>query len=310
MKRQVKVSVGASASRSVSESAGEVLAVTGTGLLDTYSGALAAYSVSRRLRDGYTGALLRVRRSSDNAEQDIGYVAGTGEIDTAALTTFVGAGDGFATTLYDQSGNSLNLAQSTAASQPVIVSAGVVNTVGTNTKPTLIFSGSQDMTRASTDLSAAHAFTLLTTIRRESDAATTFYVGFGDVGTTNGAFNAGAPASAGANVSFRARANSGSSPTLTSSTAAAPVNLVVLSDCSFSGQTKRIRTNAGSFVSNTATLTGTVDFTLSTNTLRLGGGASTPSFIGRLSEFIIWPSTSIAGTTDADSDLMTYYGIP
>ncbi len=56
--------------------------------LNTYVGALAAYS-QRRLRTAYTGPLIRVRRSSDNAESDIGYGA-DGWLDGAALLAFSG----------------------------------------------------------------------------------------------------------------------------------------------------------------------------------------------------------------------------
>jgi hypothetical protein len=116
-----------------------------TGLLDTYSGAAVAYSAARRLATAYTGSLIRVRRSSDNAEQDIGYTAGN-ILDESALTTFVGANNGFVTTWYDQSGNGNNAVQSTAANQPQIVSSGVVNTQAglSSGKPCLSFDGSND----------------------------------------------------------------------------------------------------------------------------------------------------------------------
>lgn len=89
-------------------------------LLDTYTGAAAAYSL-RKLRTGSPNAI-RVRRSSDSTEQDIGFVSGA--LDTATLLTFCGAGDGFVTTWYDQSGNGNNQTQTTAGSQPKIVSSG------------------------------------------------------------------------------------------------------------------------------------------------------------------------------------------
>jgi len=95
------------------------------GLLDTYPGASAAYSV-RLLKSTYTGSAIRVRRSSDNAEQDIGFSGGN--LDTTSLTSFCGAGNGFVTTWYDQSGNGVNATQSTAANQPQIVSAGAIYT--------------------------------------------------------------------------------------------------------------------------------------------------------------------------------------
>lgn len=116
-------------------------ATTGfTGLLDTYSGAAAAYSL-RRLSSSYTGPLIRVRRSSDNTELDIGYTA-TGDLDTTALLAFTGANSGFVTTWYDQSGNSRNATQATSTAQPRIVNAGVVDT--RSSKTAMLFDGTSD----------------------------------------------------------------------------------------------------------------------------------------------------------------------
>lgn len=78
-----------------------------------------AYSV-RKLSSTYAGYALRIRRSSDNAAQDIGFTAG-GHLDTISLKTFVGSGNGFITTWYDQSGNNINLTQATTSQQPVLL---------------------------------------------------------------------------------------------------------------------------------------------------------------------------------------------
>jgi hypothetical protein len=101
-------------------------------LLDTYSGSAAAYSL-RQLSSTYTGSAIRVRRSSDNTETNIGFVANA--LDTASLLTFCGAGSGFVTTWYDQSGNSRNAIQSTAGNQPQIVLTGTLYTL--NGKPSV-----------------------------------------------------------------------------------------------------------------------------------------------------------------------------
>ncbi len=106
-----------------------------TGILDTYPNAAVAYSV-RRLATAYTGALLRVRRSSDNAEQDIGF-DGSNNLDETALTTFVGANDGFVTRWYDQSGNGNNGTNTNAIRQPKLVSGGTV--IKVNSKPAIQF---------------------------------------------------------------------------------------------------------------------------------------------------------------------------
>ena len=114
-------------------------AVPFVGLLDDYPGASVAYSL-RKLDKDYAGSAIRVRRSNDNTEQDIGFTAG-GDLDTAALKTFVGANSGFIVTWYTQSGT-VNATQSTAASQPRIVNSGVIDRE--NGKPALIYDGSND----------------------------------------------------------------------------------------------------------------------------------------------------------------------
>lgn len=109
-------------------------------LLDVYGSAAAAYSV-RKLRTAYTGSAIRVRRSSDNAESDIGFSGGN--LDTTSLTSFCGSSNGFVTTWYDQSGNGLNVTQTTAANQPQIVSSGSV--ILQNSKPAIYFDGINDV---------------------------------------------------------------------------------------------------------------------------------------------------------------------
>ncbi|MDO8683968.1 MAG: hypothetical protein Q7N50_10860 [Armatimonadota bacterium] len=87
-----------------------------------------AYSF-RKLRASYTGAACRVRESGGNTEQDIGFV-GT-ELDTEELLFFVGANNGFVTKVYDQSGNTRDWAQATAADQLKLVNAGaLITTIG------------------------------------------------------------------------------------------------------------------------------------------------------------------------------------
>ena len=96
------------------------------GALDAYTLGLAgAWSVSRRLLTSYEGALIRIRRSNDNAEQNIGCTS-VGELDAATVASFVGSNSAFVTTVYDQSGNARNFAQATAAKQPRIVSVGTL----------------------------------------------------------------------------------------------------------------------------------------------------------------------------------------
>jgi hypothetical protein len=109
-------------------------------LLDDYPNAAAAYSL-RKLDKDYTGSAIRVRRSNDNSEQDIGFTA-SGNLDTASLKTFIGANNAFVTTWYDQSGNARNATQSGATGQPRIVNSGVIDRESGDIS--LIFDGTND----------------------------------------------------------------------------------------------------------------------------------------------------------------------
>jgi hypothetical protein len=106
------------------------------GLLDQYSGAAAAFSL-RKLRTAYSGSAIRVRRSSDDIELDIGFSGNV--LDISALETFCGVGDGFVTKWYDQA-NSNNATNTAELAQPQIVSSG--STITENGKPTIKFDGS------------------------------------------------------------------------------------------------------------------------------------------------------------------------
>jgi hypothetical protein len=93
------------------------------------AGAAAAFSLRRLSCTYVANKAIRVRRSS-GGQSDIGFTA-TGDLDTATLKTYVGAGGtGYVTKWYDQSGNGNDAVQGTAGNQPEIVIAGVVNRQG------------------------------------------------------------------------------------------------------------------------------------------------------------------------------------
>jgi len=101
-------------------------------LLDTYTGAAAAYSL-RKLRTAYTGDAINVWNGTSYA--DIGF-DGSGELDTTALAAHCGSNDGFIRYWYDQSGNSNDAAQTTTANMPKIYD-GTTGVVTENGKPSL-----------------------------------------------------------------------------------------------------------------------------------------------------------------------------
>lgn len=87
---------------------------------------------------------IRVRRSSDNMEQDIGFVGDA--LDIAALTSFAGAGSAFVTTIYDQTASGIHMVQATASAQPRVVNAGVFDGA-------LVFDGVNDAMRSASTIS-------------------------------------------------------------------------------------------------------------------------------------------------------------
>ncbi|OSZ79259.1 hypothetical protein CAP35_13680 [Chitinophagaceae bacterium IBVUCB1] len=94
-------------------------------LLDMVQGASAALSL-RKLRKDYTGAAVRIRRSSDNAEQDIGFSGK--DFNMSAFNSFVGGGTGYIVTFYDQTGNGRHFTQSSASDQMQVIATSALTT--------------------------------------------------------------------------------------------------------------------------------------------------------------------------------------
>ena len=129
-----------------------VAASSFTGLLDTYTGATAAYSV-RKLDKDYTGYCMRIvvdsaatvgTLDSSDPEYDIGFDT-NGDLDTAEIVTRCNNPSGtnynaYVTKWYDQSGNGKDAVQTTHANMPQIASSGAVIT--DNGNPALYPDGS------------------------------------------------------------------------------------------------------------------------------------------------------------------------
>jgi len=93
-------------------------------LLDQFPGARAAYAL-RELNSNYFGACIRVKRTSNGEEQDIGFV--NNRLDLQDLIDFVGASDGLVSIFYDQSGNNIHLdGQTNDSLMPKIIISGIL----------------------------------------------------------------------------------------------------------------------------------------------------------------------------------------
>jgi hypothetical protein len=96
-------------------------------LLDTYTGAAAAYSI-RLLRTAYTGDAMNIIRASDSTATNIGF-DGDGLLDTAAIASFCSGTTCRVFSWYDQSGNGLDFGTlGVNLSRPIIYEAGAVIT--------------------------------------------------------------------------------------------------------------------------------------------------------------------------------------
>lgn len=128
-----------------------------------YAASAAAYS-TRRMFSAYTGPLIRVRRSSDNAEQDI-YASGGGLLDSSAFTAFVGASTAYVVTWYDQSGHTKHATQATQSKQPTIVLSGMAG------RPTITFTKANSTFLSASGLTTASPHSIYAVARIDSDAA-------------------------------------------------------------------------------------------------------------------------------------------
>jgi predicted secreted protein len=112
--------------------------------LGTYDGAV-AFSVRRlTLPSAYSGPCMRLRRSSDNAEQDIGFNS-SGWLDETAALAFVGSGDGFMVAWYNQTPQYgvVKFIQPDATKQPRVVISGALYKVGSAQRPAIKFEGTR-----------------------------------------------------------------------------------------------------------------------------------------------------------------------
>jgi hypothetical protein len=257
-------------------------------LLDLYPSAAAAYSV-RKLRNAYSGSAIRVRRSSDNTEQNIGFTA-LGNLDTTALTSFCSGTNGFVTTWYDQSGNGANSTQTTAANQPQIVSSGSV--ININGKPSIQFDGStSNFSNAFSSSAGANvsAFAVRSFSSYPSTYRTMF--NFNTYGLTHN--STGGPTQYGVAHIFNNSTTvlSNNYPTTTGQALDTTINQTVLERNNFS-----------------STLSAGIGYSAGGGSVGSFQGTVQP-FLGNLQELVIYQSDKNADKTGIQTNINTYYAI-
>ena len=265
-------------------------------LLDLYPNAAAAYSL-RKLRNAYSGSAIRVRRASDNAEQDIGFDA-NGNLDTAALTSFCTGTNGFITTWYDQSTIGRNATQTTAIRQPQIVSSGNITTDGG--KPALTFNGNYWLEIVNRPLTAATQYAFFDVANAQT------------VNSNELLFN---QSNNGGNSScFEIRRNSGNNNLLviwggsSSFTSVGSINQRLLYSIMRDSTTTKLYFNGNLDSQITQAISAIGNFAC-----YIGAGpAYIPGLLwnGFQQEIIVYATDQTANQTNIDSNIKTYYGIP
>lgn len=259
-------------------------------LLHQYPVASAAYSLRRIGGRNFSGPAIRVRRSSDNVESDIGFDS-RGNLDTGSLLTFCGADSGFVTRWYDQSGNGRNAIQATAGNQPRIVGSGVVETQ--NSKPAMFFDGLDDRLVSPT-VSYSQPLTVINANYLSADGANAnFRVGiaFGTNQLAYGYNNTGLVYWFGTSTGL-------------TSTRARPVTTELYFLTYDTGTNSQLAINGVSLA------TGSINI-LSGTTLYIGGngGVGTAWYQQRQQELIVWSSNQSTNRPNIEASINNYYKI-
>lgn len=276
-------------------------------LLDDFPNAAAAYSL-RLLRTAYAGSAIRVRRSSDNAEQDIGFV--NAELDTASLLSFVGANNGFVVTWYDQSGNGRHATQTTSANQPQIVSSGSV--INVNSKPSIdIISGGVRLDLPNSSyLYNQNQFFGISVTRADATGGNvpTIYAAY-----TNLGYKVALLYDDSTVQRYQVGGRKTSADTFTSvvdGTNFINQQVLQIGHLNYSTGVATINTNNNSQQVNNSFLVGTMDNTSNSLTAdNIGGNSINQFFDGKIQEIIIYPSNQSSNINGFKSNINAYYNI-
>lgn len=303
---------------------GSMIGSQSTYPLDQYAGGKVGYS-PRKLKTGVTTPL-RVRRSSDNAEQDASFSGDN--LNESALLSFCGSGDCFVTALYDQSGNGAHMYQSTASAQPKIVSSGTV--IKVNSRPTLLFDGTNDFMVCSTGNEGYFTFLHDGTqyymfsvqqfgIVADPNAVYALLASSNAVSTSlGGAFRYDDRASQSVNQSIRIVIGNGATSVVSTLGDNNPSITNTLSQLTFAMNPSNATANdrAGFRINGSSEIkgnvaTGSVSATSQTTATRIGAITTGTNFLsGYLSELIIFQGDQSGNRSAIEANQKAYFGTP
>lgn len=273
--------------------------VSATPLLDTYSGAVAAWSIARRLKNSATGAF-RLARLSDGVQQD--FTCGTVDNDISGAQTFIGASTGYVVTLYDQV-STWHLSGTTT--QNPLISAGTLNVIGSRAQ--IVMQGTNALTSpgafgTGVGLSGNPAFSVFAVYRKTTNTNGSLF-GWGDTGTSlnsvgtydDGTFNQ--IAFAGGNGKDYTAPSNNTQYMLTLIKTAGAIN----STTTIYRNGSNVTTAGGS--ANTPSIAGSASFIAGQWAGNSGG-----RLIGGLQELIVFASDQSANRAAIEADMRAYYG--
>lgn len=227
---------------------------------------------------------IRIRRASDSTEQDIGLTAACA-LDTASADTFCAATTCFVTTAYDQTGNSRNFVQATAAKQPQLLTSGGPS--AGLPYMACVRASAQELVATTPDTAQPHSWMVIA----NRTGSTTL---------VNGALRA---SNNGLNISFQTTEVVGirSSAGLIGGAVAAASSSWHVLQALWSGASSHVYSDgtAGSNGSESST-TGT--------SLALCQGSAGNNLDGRIAEGGIWPADISASAGALNSNAHTYWG--
>ena len=263
---------------------------TATPLLDTYTGAAAAYSL-RKLRTAYTGSVIRIRRASDNTETDIGFDVNN-NLDTTAISIFCGSSNGFVEIWYDQSGNANNAVQETQDSQPKIYDGSAVITE--NGKPALDFDGTMGL---AVNLTATFTNIGIWSVHAGTDGSM-----FGSYPGSSPRHFVGHSMQSGF---YRSRIRN-------TAKAMRTVDVGATSDTQVLQHMHYDQSNLGVSIDGETlqTITSTIgDIATSTNGFVIGGTPDNLSLNGSLQELLVWNADQSSNRTSIETNINNHYSI-
>jgi len=279
-------------------------------LLD-YEPAAAAWAL-RRINTAYSGSCIRLRRTSDNAEIDVGFSGDA--LDIAAIESHCSGTNGAVVTWYSQHGGSgCDITQATAANQPLICSSGAVITQGG--RPTTQWD-STDVLRPTSSSAALDIFRNVAYgeamyVVRNTEASARRDVFLWTVGTNNNARLVAVYNFSSARMAASSRrADADAATTTTGGGGVAVSALGVFAVVrNWGGGTQELRENGVSLATTTGLATGSTSDTASSPTASGVGRHATNAAPEYISELVFYNRDVAATRARREYDVKTYYGI-